>query len=75
MRGAIFLLGCLTLSMLAGCASNPSARDQTYDPIEKVNRGSYWFNDKLDRFVLKPLSDGYTAIVPRQGRVMRRVWR
>jgi len=69
-RNTMFLLGCLTLSMLAGCASNPSARDQTYDPIEKVNRGSYWFNDKLDRFVLKPLSDGYTAIVPKPGRVM-----
>jgi len=70
MRGAVFLTGCLTISMLAGCASNPSSRGQTYDPIEKVNRGAYWFNDKLDKLVLKPLSQGYTAIVPKQGRIM-----
>jgi len=69
-RGSMLLVGCLTLSMLAGCAGNHVAGTSSYDPIEKVNRGTYWFNDKLDKFVLKPLSDGYTAIVPRQGRVM-----
>ena len=68
-RGSMFFLGCLSIFMLAGCASNPS-RDQTYDPIEKVNRGTFWFNEKLDKFLLKPLSQGYVAVVPVRGRVM-----
>jgi len=64
------LLGCaLAISLLAGCASNPP-KDQTYDPIEKVNRGTYWFNNQLDKFLLKPLSEGYTYAVPRKGRIM-----
>jgi len=70
MRSTAFLLACLLLAMLAGCAGHHSPGDPTYDPIEKVNRGSYWFNDKLDRFLLKPLSDGYTTVVPKQGRTM-----
>jgi len=63
------LLGCvLAISLLGGCASAP--KDQAYDPIEKVNRGTYWFNNQLDKFLLKPLSEGYTYIVPKKGRKM-----
>jgi len=66
---AALLLGCvLVISMLGGCASVP--KDETYDPIEKVNRGTFWFNDQLDKFLLKPLSEGYTAVVPKKGRIM-----
>jgi len=67
---AALFLGCvLVISMLGGCASNPP-KDQVYDPIEKVNRGTFWFNDKLDRFLLKPLSEGYIAVVPKKGRMV-----
>jgi len=66
---AVLIVGCvLTVSMLGGCASVP--KGETYDPIEKVNRGTFWFNDQLDKFLLKPLSDGYIAVVPRTGRIM-----
>jgi len=66
-RRCLLIAGCLSVFMLAGCASNPHS-GSTYDPVEKVNRGMYWFNSKLDKFLLKPLSDGYIAIVPKQGR-------
>lgn len=49
------------LALLAGCAStggNPA------DPLEPVNRGIYAFNDKLDRYALKPVAQGYQAAVP-----------
>ena len=53
------LLACALLALCAGCASsNP-------DPLEKVNRVTYGFNDGLDRFVLKPVSRGYETITPR----------
>ncbi|MDQ6958518.1 MAG: VacJ family lipoprotein [Mariprofundaceae bacterium] len=66
---AMLIVGCvLTISMLGGCASVP--KGETYDPVEKVNRGTFWFNDQLDKFLLKPLSDGYVAVVPKKGRIM-----
>jgi len=67
---AVLLVGCaLSIFILAGCASNPP-RGQVYDPVEKVNRGTFWFNNQLDKFLMKPLSQGYVAVVPRRGRIM-----
>jgi len=69
-RGSVLLIAFLILSTLAGCAGHHADGAPSYDPIEKVNRGTYWFNDMLDTVLLKPLSEGYTAIVPKQGRLM-----
>jgi len=56
----------LVVLMLGACASAP--KGQAYDPIEKVNRATFTFNDYFDRIVLKPLSEGYVAAVPKDGR-------
>jgi phospholipid-binding lipoprotein MlaA len=37
------------------------------DPLEGVNRGIFWFNDKLYVYFLKPIARGY-RIVPRPAR-------
>jgi phospholipid-binding lipoprotein MlaA len=34
------------------------------DPFEGFNRVMYSFNDKLDRYVLKPVAKGYRAVTP-----------
>jgi phospholipid-binding lipoprotein MlaA len=34
------------------------------DPIEPVNRGTFWFNHQLYRYVLRPISKGYEKVVP-----------
>ncbi len=49
------------LLFLAGCASTvaPPA-----DPLESLNRGTYAFNDAVDRAVLKPVAQGYQAVTP-----------
>lgn len=39
-----------------------------WDPIEPVNRGFFWFNDKFYRYALKPVARGYRAVVPEPGR-------
>jgi phospholipid-binding lipoprotein MlaA len=39
-----------------------------YDPLEKVNRGIFWFNDKMYFYVLKPLARGF-RYVPEPWRV------
>jgi phospholipid-binding lipoprotein MlaA len=47
---------------LAGCATqrSPSPRD----PFEPVNRATFEFNDNADRFVFKPVAEGYRAVLP-----------
>lgn len=48
-------------ALLAGCATqatNPA------DPWEPFNRGVYQFNETVDRFVVKPVAQGYTFILP-----------
>jgi len=39
-----------------------------YDPIEPVNRGIFWFNDKLYVYLLKPVARAY-RVVPEDARV------
>ena len=39
------------------------------DPLEPVNRGIFWFNDKLYFYLLKPIARGYRWAVPEPWRV------
>lgn len=55
---AIFLL-CMLL--LCGCTSTPS---NPRDPLEPLNRGIYKFNDKADRWVMKPVAQSYHDYTP-----------
>jgi phospholipid-binding lipoprotein MlaA len=48
-------------SALAG--DDPPARTD-HDPIEGVNRKIFWFNDKVDVYVLEPVATGWAKIAP-----------
>jgi len=52
--------------LLTGCAGahNPS------DPLEPLNRGIYRFNDTIDKAVIKPVAQGYSAVMPAVGKTM-----
>jgi len=58
--------------VLSACATKPPASDpdavadfeQTNDPLEPTNRFFYKVNDTLDRYTLKPVAQGYVAVVP-----------
>ncbi|MBI3547284.1 MAG: VacJ family lipoprotein [Gammaproteobacteria bacterium] len=49
-----------------GAASSTAAEEthNAHDPIEGFNRAIYIFNDKFDRYLLKPVAKGYRAIAP-----------
>lgn len=34
------------------------------DPIESVNRGVFWFNDKMDVYLLEPVARGWDYVAP-----------
>lgn len=45
------------LAVLFGCASSP-------DPWEGMNRGTFWFNERVDRAVLEPVATGWDWLLP-----------
>lgn len=64
------------LALVTGCATPPPADDpeavaeweQTNDPLEPMNRAVFGFNDAIDKALLKPVAQGYRAVVPAFGR-------
>lgn len=56
------ILMVIGLTLLQACASVP--HPDPADPWERMNRGTFAFNDQLDKFVLKPLAKGYQWITP-----------
>ena len=48
------------LTGLSGCAHYNNPRD----PLESFNRGVYAFNDGVDTAILKPIAQGYRAVLP-----------
>lgn len=67
MRPLLLTAALLSASpFLAGCAGahNPN------DPLEPINRGIYRFNDTIDKAVVKPVAQGYSAVMPAVGKIM-----
>ncbi len=63
----VLLLGCATGRDATEAGKVQPAAEETEganDPLEPVNRAVYVFNDKLDRYVLKPVATGYRAVIP-----------
>lgn len=58
------LMLVLSLSLLSACASVPGGPTEG-DPFESYNRAMFSFNDGLDEYILKPVAEGYDAVLPR----------
>jgi phospholipid-binding lipoprotein MlaA len=63
---SVFLL-CLTALFQSACTST-SGTSKNIDPFEAINRPIYKFNDVTDRYLLRPLGQGYNAILPQTAR-------
>ena len=55
------VLGAVAVGVLAGCATAPSQ----VDPLEPMNRAMFEVHEVADKYVMKPVVDVYTAIVPK----------
>ncbi len=53
----------LALSLTA-CASLPNSKPDPRDPLERLNRTTFAFNDALDRNFARPVARGYRRITP-----------
>jgi phospholipid-binding lipoprotein MlaA len=50
---------------LLGCATpGPWDPSQVSDPLEPVNRGVFWVNDKFDVYLLTPVAKGWDYVAP-----------
>jgi len=57
---------CLIVFLLAGCASTRSSEsDETFDPLESINRPIFSFNRTLDKYLLRPVTKGYDTVAPK----------
>ena len=52
----------LCAGLLAGCATTGSGNPR--DPLEPLNRAIFGFNEAFDRALMKPVAEGYRAILP-----------
>lgn len=65
------MLGCVIMPIfiMAGCTTSAKPIGQETaaspsDPYENINRKIYVFNDTVDDYVSKPVSDAYKAVTP-----------
>lgn len=54
----------LSVLALSGCASTHEDGSRNIDPWESYNRQVYAFNDKVDRYFMKPIAKGYQKVLP-----------
>jgi len=67
-----FALAAFVSIGLSGCATPPPASDkaavaefkETNDPLEPANRVMYQINDGIDTVIMRPLAQGYRAVLP-----------
>lgn len=63
MRGFTGIL--CTVALAAGLGAAPAlAEEGEHDPIEGFNRKIFWFNDKVDVYVLEPVAKGWDFVAP-----------
>lgn len=63
LRGWRRSTGVALLALLTACAG-VQPRETPRDPLEKVNRVTYEFNDRLDSYVISPVTNTYVRITP-----------
>ena len=67
MLSLLALGACGTTRGPAGPDAPPAdaaADNNAHDPLEGFNRAMYTFNDKFDRYLLKPVAKGYRKVTP-----------
>lgn len=74
MRHALLILSLFCLGLTA-CARQPEklqaiaiSPQAEADPWEQTNRKIYEFNERVDRYMLSPVTHGYRTVVPKEPR-------
>lgn len=69
-----FMTVAICAGLLSACATPKGSQNSDaqagYDPIEPVNRGIFQFNYAVDSVLIKPIAQGYGAVMPKRGKIM-----
>ncbi len=66
-RARAILVPLVLTAFLPACATTSKVKGDR-DPLEKMNRGFYVFNDKLDHYVMEPVTNCYNWMLPERAR-------
>ncbi len=58
------LAALLAAVWVAAALPSRADSDPVSDPLERMNRGIFWFNDGLDRYFLEPVAKGWDFVMP-----------
>lgn len=61
------VVALLVLFSLTAC-STATLSEPERDPWERMNRGTFWFNEQADRFVVKPVATVYDDVLPQDAK-------
>ena len=61
-----FIVGLLLSTLILCGPTKVAAQDEVFDPLEGVNRRVFWFNEKVDKYFLSPISEGYDFVMPKR---------
>ena len=62
-KSTLFSVASATVFLTASCASATNIdKHDSEDPFESFNRAMFEFNMQLDKYILKPVAEGYRAI-------------
>ena len=50
------------VACVAACASSATEQHEYDDPFEGYNRAMFSFNYQVDKYVIKPVAEGYRAV-------------
>lgn len=64
----LMFVGSNRMALGATPASAAALDEETWDPIEPLNRFTSDFNGKFDRWLLKPVAKGYDRVMPSVGK-------
>jgi phospholipid-binding lipoprotein MlaA len=64
MNSAGRAFGAVSMTLVAGCAVDTPPGALIADPYENINRPIHSFNVAADRFVLRPVAQGYDFVTP-----------
>jgi len=63
-RRVALLIGFVVPFVLATAARAGDPDTAEHDPLERFNRAMFWFNDRVDGYVLEPTARGWKQITP-----------
>jgi phospholipid-binding lipoprotein MlaA len=67
-RGAAATLLAIAIAAALAAAPAAAADSAPKDPLERLNRATFAFNDAFDRMLARPAAKAYKAVVPEKGR-------